>query len=145
MFHVKRQTGGARAYAVERSRLRRPGFAQRFAGSARTAYARDVVAPRLGPTPSPFAAFVLASGVETLITEQAVVATCFTWNMSGRTWLLISFTTASKLTVDAELLIRCRAGRSPRQRRTAALSARRRARRRRGQSAPETLGRSSAP
>ena len=45
MFHVKRQTSGARAYAVERSRLRRPGFAQRFAGSARIAYARDVVAP----------------------------------------------------------------------------------------------------
>ena len=60
MFHVKRQTSGARAYAVERSRLRRPGFAQRFAGSARIAYARDVVAPRLGPTPSTFAAFLLA-------------------------------------------------------------------------------------
>lgn len=61
MFHVKRHTSGrARAYAVERSRLGGPGFAQRFAGSARIAYARKVVAPRLGPTPSPFAAFLLA-------------------------------------------------------------------------------------
>ncbi|WP_158097184.1 hypothetical protein [Cellulosimicrobium sp. KWT-B] len=58
---MKRQTSGrARSYAVERSRLGGPGLAERFAGSARIAYAREVVAPRLGPTPSPFAAFLLA-------------------------------------------------------------------------------------
>ncbi len=45
----------------------------------------------------------------------------------GSTWLVIGFTTASKQRVDAELLVRCSAGRSPRQRRPAALSARRRA------------------
>ncbi len=109
MLHVKRQTSGrARACAVEPSRLGGPGFAERLAGRARIAYAREVVALRLRPIPSPFTAFLVAQGVETLLTEQSVVSTCFTWNISCTTWLLIGPTTASEQTVDAELLMRWR-------------------------------------
>lgn len=35
-------------------------------GRARIAYLRDVVAPRLGPTPSPLSAFLIGQGIETL-------------------------------------------------------------------------------
>ena len=66
------------------------------------------MALRLRPIPSPFTAFLIAQGVETLLTEQAVASTCFTWNISGTTWLLIGPTTASEQTVDAELLMRWR-------------------------------------
>lgn len=48
------------ALAARRTRLRR-----RFAGSACIAYAREVVALRLGLTPSPFAAFLVAQGSRT--------------------------------------------------------------------------------
>ncbi|MBE9937600.1 hypothetical protein [Cellulosimicrobium cellulans] len=37
-----------------------------------------------------------------------MASTCFTWSISGTTWLLIGPTTASEQTVDAELLMRWR-------------------------------------
>ena len=40
--------------------------AERHGGSARIAYARESVAPRFGPTPSPLNAFLIGQGVETL-------------------------------------------------------------------------------
>lgn len=50
---------------------------ERFGGRARIAYQRDVVAPRLGPTPSPLSAFLIGQGVETLslrVREQSANA-----------------------------------------------------------------------
>lgn len=41
-------------------------MAARHGGAARIAYARDCVAPRFGPTPSPLNAFLIGQGVETL-------------------------------------------------------------------------------
>ncbi|MCS5716013.1 aminotransferase class I/II-fold pyridoxal phosphate-dependent enzyme [Herbiconiux sp. CPCC 205716] len=41
-------------------------FAERFGRGAFLAYARDVVAARLGPTPSPLNAFLIQQGIETL-------------------------------------------------------------------------------
>lgn len=41
-------------------------IATRHGGMARIAYARDCVAPRFGPTPSPLNAFLIGQGVETL-------------------------------------------------------------------------------
>jgi O-acetylhomoserine (thiol)-lyase len=41
-------------------------FAERAGGDARIAYARESVAPRLGPTPSPLNAFFIGQGIETL-------------------------------------------------------------------------------
>ncbi|WP_434809965.1 O-acetylhomoserine aminocarboxypropyltransferase/cysteine synthase family protein [Microbacterium sp. bgisy189] len=41
-------------------------FAGRAAGDARIAYARESVAPRFGPTPSPLNAFLIGQGIETL-------------------------------------------------------------------------------
>lgn len=43
-----------------------PSVASRHAGAARIAYARESVAPRFGPTPSPLNAFLIGQGVETL-------------------------------------------------------------------------------
>lgn len=40
--------------------------AERTGGDARIAYAREAVAPRLGPTPSPINAFLIGQGIETL-------------------------------------------------------------------------------
>ncbi|MET7132969.1 hypothetical protein MT994_02460 [Cellulosimicrobium sp. MI9406] len=37
-----------------------------------------------------------------------MVSTCFTWNRSGTTWLLVGSTTASEQTADADLLMRWR-------------------------------------
>ncbi len=41
-------------------------YVERFGDRAFVAYARDVVAARIGPTPSPFNAFLLRQGIETL-------------------------------------------------------------------------------
>ena len=41
-------------------------YAERFGGRAGIVFARDVVASRLGPTPSPFNAFLIRQGIETL-------------------------------------------------------------------------------
>jgi O-acetylhomoserine (thiol)-lyase len=41
-------------------------FVERFGAGAFVAYARDVVAARLGPTPSPINAFLIQQGIETL-------------------------------------------------------------------------------
>lgn len=41
-------------------------YSDRFAGGAFIAYARSVVASRLGPTPSPLNAFLIQQGIETL-------------------------------------------------------------------------------
>lgn len=43
-----------------------PSVADRTGGDARIAYARENVAPRLGPTPSPLTAFLIGQGIETL-------------------------------------------------------------------------------
>lgn len=43
-----------------------PSFADRFGGSARLAFAREVIAWRLGPTISPLNAFFIGQGIETL-------------------------------------------------------------------------------
>lgn len=40
--------------------------AERHGGAARIAYARESVAPRFGPTPSPLNAFLIGQGIETL-------------------------------------------------------------------------------
>lgn len=44
----------------------RPSLAERAGGDARIAYARESVAPRFGPTPSPLNAFLIGQGMETL-------------------------------------------------------------------------------
>lgn len=51
---------------VRPGRLGGPGFAEKAGGRARIAYLRDVVALRFGPTPSPFNAFLIHQGIETL-------------------------------------------------------------------------------
>lgn len=43
-----------------------PSIAERTGGDARIAYARESVAPRFGPTPSPLTAFLIGQGIETL-------------------------------------------------------------------------------
>lgn len=43
-----------------------PSLAERAGGDARIAYAREQVAPRFGPTPSPLNAFLIGQGIETL-------------------------------------------------------------------------------
>ncbi len=43
-----------------------PSIADRVGGDARIAYARESVAPRFGPTPSPLNAFLIGQGIETL-------------------------------------------------------------------------------
>lgn len=78
------RSGALFPHLVERTRLGGPGLAERFGGRARIAYAREVVAPRLGPTPSPFNAFLVAQGVETLslrVARQSAVA------LEVATWL----------------------------------------------------------
>lgn len=51
---------------TERDRTGTPSPAERAGGGARLAYARDSVAPRFGPTPSPLNAFLIGQGIETL-------------------------------------------------------------------------------
>ena len=43
-----------------------PSVFERTGGDARIAYAREAVAPRFGPTPSPLNAFLIGQGIETL-------------------------------------------------------------------------------
>lgn len=43
-----------------------PSIVDRVGGDARIAYARESVAPRFGPTPSPLNAFLIGQGIETL-------------------------------------------------------------------------------
>ncbi|MGM1016106.1 MAG: O-acetylhomoserine aminocarboxypropyltransferase/cysteine synthase family protein [Actinomycetota bacterium] len=43
-----------------------PSVATRHGGNARIAYARESVAPRFGPSPSPLNAFLIGQGIETL-------------------------------------------------------------------------------
>ncbi|SIT72973.1 O-acetylhomoserine aminocarboxypropyltransferase/cysteine synthase family protein [Microbacterium sp. RU33B] len=53
-------------HLVAKSRSDSPSVADRHGGLARIAYLREVVAPRLGPTPSPLNAFLIGQGLETL-------------------------------------------------------------------------------
>ena len=58
---------GARfPHLVDPGRGGTPSVAERVGGDARIAYARETVAPRLGPTPSPLNAFLIGQGIETL-------------------------------------------------------------------------------
>lgn len=51
---------------VAPGRLGGAGFVERVGGRARIAYLREVTALRFGPTPSPFNAFLINQGIETL-------------------------------------------------------------------------------
>lgn len=53
-------------HLVQPSRTGTPSPWARTGGDARIAYAREAVAPRLGPTPSPLNAFLIGQGIETL-------------------------------------------------------------------------------
>lgn len=53
-------------HLVEPGRGGAPSIAERVGGDARIAYAREAVAPRFGPTPSPLNAFLIGQGIETL-------------------------------------------------------------------------------
>jgi O-acetylhomoserine (thiol)-lyase len=53
-------------HLVTQGRGGAPSVADRVGGDARIAYARESVAPRLGPTPSPLNAFLIGQGIETL-------------------------------------------------------------------------------
>jgi O-acetylhomoserine (thiol)-lyase len=60
------RSGALFPHLTEPDRLGGPSFVERAGGRARIAYLRDVVALRFGPTPSPFNAFLINQGVETL-------------------------------------------------------------------------------
>nr|WP_239452057.1 PLP-dependent transferase [Frondihabitans sp. PAMC 28766] len=51
---------------LNESRRNQPSFVSRFGAGAYLAFTRSVVVNRLGPTPSPFHAFLLQQGIETL-------------------------------------------------------------------------------
>jgi len=53
-------------HLVEPGRGGAPSLVERVGGDARIAYARESVAPRFGPTPSPLNAFLIGQGIETL-------------------------------------------------------------------------------
>ncbi|MEV8272139.1 aminotransferase class V-fold PLP-dependent enzyme [Microbacterium sp. NPDC077184] len=57
---------GRYPHLVTRGRDGRPSAVDRAGGDARIAYARDDLAPRFGPTPSPLNAFLIGQGLETL-------------------------------------------------------------------------------
>lgn len=57
---------GRYPHLVTRGRDGRPSAVERAGGDARIAYARDDLAPRFGPTPSPLNAFLIGQGLETL-------------------------------------------------------------------------------
>ncbi len=59
-------SGALFPHLVEPGRGGSPSIAARTGGDARIAYARESVAPRLGPTPSPLNAFLIGQGIETL-------------------------------------------------------------------------------
>lgn len=60
------RSGALFPHLVEPGRGGAPSIAERVGGDARIAYARESVAPRLGPTPSPLNAFFIGQGIETL-------------------------------------------------------------------------------
>lgn len=61
------EAAGARfPHLVEPGRAGIPSLWERVGGDARIAFARESVAPRFGPTPSPFTAFLIGQGIETL-------------------------------------------------------------------------------
>jgi O-acetylhomoserine (thiol)-lyase len=60
------RSGALFPHLVAASRTGAPSVAERHGGRARIAYIRESVAPRFGPSPSPFNAFLVAQGVETL-------------------------------------------------------------------------------
>lgn len=70
-------------HLVTRGRDGRPSAAERAGGDARIAYARDELAPRFGPTPSPLNAFLIGQGLETLSLrverESATALTVARW------------------------------------------------------------------
>ncbi len=53
-------------HLTEPTRTGGPSFAERAGGNARIAYLREVMALRFGPTLSPFNAFLIGQGIETL-------------------------------------------------------------------------------
>ncbi|GAA3034197.1 O-acetylhomoserine aminocarboxypropyltransferase/cysteine synthase family protein [Microbacterium dextranolyticum] len=53
-------------HLIEPGRGGAASIADRVGGDARIAYARESVAPRFGPTPSPLNAFLIGQGIETL-------------------------------------------------------------------------------
>ena len=53
-------------HLVEPGRGGTPSLVERVGADARIAYARESVAPRFGPTPSPLNAFLIGQGIETL-------------------------------------------------------------------------------
>lgn len=59
-------SGALFPHLVAPGRRGAPSIADRVGGNARLAYARESVTPRLGPTPSPLNAFLIAQGIETL-------------------------------------------------------------------------------
>lgn len=60
------RSGSLFPHLVEPGRGGAPSIAERTGGDARIAYARESVAPRFGPTPSPLNAFLIGQGIETL-------------------------------------------------------------------------------
>lgn len=59
-------SGALFPHLVENGRGGSPSFARRHGGLARIGYLREVMALRLGPTPSPLNAFLINQGIETL-------------------------------------------------------------------------------
>lgn len=60
------RSGALFPHLVAPGRNGTPSLAERTGGDARIAYARESVAPRFGPTPSPLNAFLIGQGIETL-------------------------------------------------------------------------------
>ena len=60
------KSGTLYPHLTNKGRLGGASFAERTGGRARISYLRDVIALRLGPTPSPLNAFLINQGIETL-------------------------------------------------------------------------------
>jgi len=60
------RSGGLFPHLVAAARSGGPSVWERHGGNARIAHIRESIAPRLGPSPSPFNAFLVAQGIETL-------------------------------------------------------------------------------
>ncbi|MFT4212364.1 MAG: PLP-dependent transferase [Microbacterium sp.] len=74
-------------HLVAATRAGGPSPAERHGGRARIAYVRETVAPRFGPSPSPFNAFLVAQGIETLslrVREQSRNALAVARWLEGR-------------------------------------------------------------
>ncbi|WBM81485.1 aminotransferase class I/II-fold pyridoxal phosphate-dependent enzyme [Cryobacterium breve] len=64
-----------------------PGFLERFGRTAYSAYTRSVIVSRLGPTASPFTAFLIQQGIETLslrLDRQSATALALARWLEGR-------------------------------------------------------------